>query len=277
MMGCRAVSQEDNFLQEKKLDKELKEISGMAHDGDVIWAISDNPKRGLYKLDLEGNVLASYSIQGYQPRDVECVSVDDQYVYMGDTGDNNGTRGERAILRIAKNTIPDKGSVKGELIRFNFAGAEDVSKKKENAYDCEAMFVYQGTIYLFTKRRTDEQTEFCTIPAKPGTYTTQNHGLFNSKGLVTDACINDNGTEVALTGYDKGHRKPFIWIFSNFKGTDFLHGNSSHYDLSNKKKLDWQVESVTYRNHNNLFIACEGTKDVPQTFYELKLTRLAKN
>lgn len=98
----------------------------------------------------------------------------------------------------------------GEIIRFSFPELEDMQKKKKNEYDCEALISFNDAIYLFTKRRNDLQTELFMLPKIVESQVPKSIGVFNSKGLITGASINSAGTEVALVGYQHGHKHPFI-------------------------------------------------------------------
>jgi hypothetical protein len=268
-------SQESHFELKKELKKELKEISGLVRDGDFLWAIADN-KGDVYKLDLSGNVVQQVHLTNVTVSDVEAVAVDANYLYVGDVGDNEGVRAQRTVIRIAKDALGKgrKVNVSGEQIHFTFPDEGNVKKKKTNNYDCEAMFCYKDVLYVFTKRRDDGRTELYTLSSLPGTTKAKNVATFKTKGLITDACINAAGTEVALVGYDEGHTKPFIWILSNFQKNDFFSGVQQRFELTNEKRLDWQVESIAYGDHDSFYIACERTKDVPNTLYRIQRKEL---
>src|SRR6476620_8674280 len=98
--SCNA--QDDHFSMTKVLPKGLKEISGLARDGNTLWSISDDNKAPIYQLDLSGNVVQQFRIPGINLEDVEAVSADRNYVYIGDIGDSDGQREARQIIRVPK-------------------------------------------------------------------------------------------------------------------------------------------------------------------------------
>jgi hypothetical protein len=261
------VNGQENFQLERPLPKSLKEISGTVKDDDVLWAITD-ANGSIYKLDLQGQVLQEVKLSGLHLTDVEAIAADRKYLYIGDIGDNDGTRADRIIIRIPKSSIT-KGTttVSGDQIRFTFAGEGTVKKKKSNNYDCEAMVSYGDSLYLFTKERDDMGTSLYVLSKTPGKYEARNIDHFKTKGLVTDAAVNERGNEISLIGYDEGHRRPFVWTFTDFNGSNFFTGKHKRYELTHKKNLDWQVESISYRDASSFFISCEKTKDVPNTLY----------
>ena len=277
--GMEAQSQMNDFILEKELPKELKEISGIVKDGNFLWAISDSKNAPVFKLDLSGNILQKIHLSNISLQDVEAVTSDDKYLYVGDIGDNEGTRSERKIIRILKSSLGYGTSVKanGELINFTFPDEGKVKKKKSNDYDCEALLSYKDSLYVFTKRREDMKTELYSLPKAPGTYSAHSIAVFKTKRLVTDAALNAKGNEIALVGYDEGHTRPFIWILSNFAGNNFFSGSYKRFELTNEKKLDWQIEGITYKDASNLFISCEKSKDVTNTLYMISKTELRKS
>ena len=280
LTSCKDTSSKSELEFKEELSKPLNEISGMTADGNDFWVITDKPKAVVYKINSKGKVEQEITVKSVEASDVEAVANDSNFVYIGDVGDNEGNREERQIIRIAKSAIgADKNAeVPGEVITFRFSDDTTVDKKKKNNYDCESLISYGDSLYLFTKRRTDLQTELFSLPKMPGRYTARLVGVFDTRGLVTDAAINPFNNEVALTGYNKGHKFPFILLLKNFQGCNFFTGETERIELADKP-WDWQMESITYNNDGKLFFACEETKEVKSTLYAIsrdKLPRLNK-
>jgi hypothetical protein len=141
---------ENVFLVKKKLPKELKENSGIVADGGAIWAITDERVPYMYKLDQQGNLIQTVEISGVKMKDVEAITADADYIYVGDIGDNDGDREKRTIYKIRKSDIGSGKNVKvkAEEIEFKFKGFEEAKRKKHNEYDAEAM-ISMGTYYTF--------------------------------------------------------------------------------------------------------------------------------
>ncbi len=268
VFSCSSSSQGRGYLVETKLPKQLKEISGIIAVGNYIWAISDKPSPVFFKLDKEGKLLQQVRFQKLAVSDAEAITADDKYLYIGDVGDNDGNRKVRTIIRVAfagigsgKNVV-----VGGETIKFSFPEDITVEKKKKNDYDCESLLSFNDSLYLFTKRRSDDLSELFVIPKKPGNHVARHISTLEVGGLITDAAINESKNEVALTGYQKGHDEPFILFIKNFTGNDFFSGKLERVQLGKKNK-EWQVEGITYKGDSQVYFACEATKDVPATLY----------
>lgn len=274
ILGCFIIScsssadKKSPLVIKTVLPKEFREISGLTARGGFIWAITDKPKSRVFKLNESGKLLQTINITNTEAVDVEAVTSDDKFLYIGDVGDNIGDRLERKIIRIPINSIPQGVEVQitGEIIDFTFPENEAVEKKKNNNFDCESMLSFKDSIYLFTKDREDHETKLYVIPKTVGRYVARYISSFNSKGLITDAAINKTNTEVALIGYHKGHTYPFIFLLSDFIGNDFFSGESQRIDMADKS-WDWQLEGITYNDKNIVFFACEETKEVPATYY----------
>ncbi len=149
-----------------------------------------------------------------------------------------------------------------------------MDKKKKNNFDCEAIAVANGVLYVFTKDREDNETKLYQLPNLPGRYEAKYISTFNAKGLITDAAISANGQELALCGYDKGHVKPFVLFFSNFKQNDLFSGNHQKINLGNKEQ-ELQVEGITYGSNNMIYLTAEGGKKRPARFFAIDRKRLA--
>ena len=264
------------LLAGKVLPKKLKEISGMITDGAFLWVISDNPKVPVYRIDNNGQILQELTITNAQVQDVEAVTADEDYLYIGDIGDNDGTRENRVILKIKKSSIGKESavSVTAEQIVLTLPDEVQPTKKKKNNYDAEALLSFKDSLYLFTKRRGDDNTALMAFSKMPGAKVARLVTVFNSQGLVTDAAINSSGSEVALVGYETGHRQPFIWLLSNFSGNNFFSGQATLYPITKDKNLDWQTEGITFYKNNTLALSCEGTKDVPASLYFIEKSKL---
>jgi hypothetical protein len=270
-------TREDVFLVQKKLPKELKENSGIVADGGVIWAITDEKVPYIYKLDEDGNLIQTVEITGVKMKDVEAITADAEFLYVGDIGDNSGDRKKRTIYKIRKSAIGSGKNVKikAEEIEFKFKGFEEAEKKKHNEYDAEALISAGDHLYIFTKRRTDDKTELVSIPKTPGDYVAKSIMVFDSKGMITGAGINSTGSEIALIGYRSGHTNSFILLLSNFTAPDFFNGNQQRIELT-KSKIDWQTEGITYWNDDIIYFSCETTSDVLATIYGVKKSNLER-
>jgi hypothetical protein len=275
LLSCNSISQSNGVILKKELPKSLKEISGICYQNNAIWAISDKPHPNFFRLDPQGNVVQEVHIQNATVTDVEAITADGPDLYIGDVGDNNGSRASRTIYKVAINKIGKEAvtDVTSSKIKFTFSDEGVVEGKKENDFDCEAIVPFKDSLYLITKRRTDDQSELYVIPKTPGTYVARLISKLDTKGLITDAAMNPSKNELALAGYEKGHEHPFVILIKNFKGNDLFSGEVERIELTNNNK-EFQMEGITFKTSDVLYLSCEETKNNPATIYSTRTSML---
>lgn len=143
-IACNNLAKHSDLEFKTELDKPLKEISGIVADGKDLWAITDKPKALFWNIDTKGTILQEVTIKNVQASDVEAVTKDENFVYLGDIGDNDGSRDERKIIKVSKTAIGknDKSEIAGEIITFHFSDDVLDDKKKKNNYDSEALLSF---------------------------------------------------------------------------------------------------------------------------------------
>ncbi len=242
------------------LDKKLKETSGLIHWNGKLWTHNDDTDTNLYALDkLNGSILETYSLPNVLNQDWEEIAQDDDFVYIGDFGNNaSGNRQDLNILKIDKLSLTNKVP-KIEYIKFKYENQNEFDHKKPNNtnFDCEAFVVTQDSIYLFTKEWKTNYTTIYTLPKVPGDYIAKQQERFNIKGLVTGACLFKN--RLLLCGYTKKGR-PFVDLFYNFIGNDFFSG--SHKKIKIKPRF-LQIEAITTNDGGIYYLTNEELKFGP--------------
>ena len=83
----------------------IKESSGLIFWNEKFWTHNDDTDINLYSFDKTApSEYTAYSITGTKNIEWEELQQDDEYIYIGDTGNNaNGNRTDLKILRIEKN------------------------------------------------------------------------------------------------------------------------------------------------------------------------------
>ena len=205
----------------------LAETSGLIVWDDYVWTHNDNTDTVLYGLDtLDANIAVEYPLEGVVNVDWEEISQDEEYIYMGDFGNNgSGNRTDLRILRIEKASLKS-GSAKIDTLWYSYEDQSDFSPQEPNLtdYDCEAMVVAGDSIFLFTKQWINGGTNIYSIPRFPGTHIAHLKSSYKVLGLVTGATYMESKQVLVLSGYT-GLLSPFFYLFYDFTGQDFLSGN----------------------------------------------------
>jgi len=106
--------------------KELHETSGMVasrKNPNILWLHNDGPSQKLFALSTEGKLAALLSFDAVVA-DAEDIAIgpgpqkDEDYIYLGDIGDNSGRRQEVRIIRFAEPKLSDK---RGEQLQVRDA------------------------------------------------------------------------------------------------------------------------------------------------------------
>lgn len=269
-----AQDQKHTLIEVMPLPKELKECSGMTQlDKNTFIALNDGgDKPYLYAFDQgNSNEIRKIKIDGVENNDWEELTRDEDYIYIGDTGNNGGTRQNLMIYKVKKSDVLHKDEVVPEKILFRYEGQTRFNDSNRHNFDCEAFVSVGDSLYLFTKNRGDLRTDVYGIPKIPGSYLAGKLRSFDSRGLITGADYRSNQSkaELVLIGYNvKGHvYNPFLIHFTNFSGTDFFGGSSERITIDQ----ELQGESVLFHDDNSVYISNESSKSVKSHLYKVSL------
>ncbi|MDG9704594.1 hypothetical protein [Streptomyces sp. DH37] len=184
-------------------DERITESSGLAasraHPG-VYWTHNDSDDGPyVYAVDgRTGRTVATITLTGVEPRDVEAVSVGpDGGVYVGDIGDNFGGRWPEVWIyrfaepeRLADQAVP----VTRHTVRY-----------ADGPRDAESLAVHPvtGRVYIVSKRE-----DGGALYAGPGKLSASGVNTFTRVADIglwaTDAAFSPDGTRLAVRGYFGG-------------------------------------------------------------------------
>lgn len=256
-----------------ELPDELTENSGilMWGDGSLIGHNDSGARPELYQFTLDGTLFRTIRVAGAKHRDWEDITADDNYLYIGDFGNNYGNRKNLRIYRIPH---PNGGAnsieLEAESTSFRYADQTKFNISSKHNFDCEAMINIDEYLYLFTKNRGDQQTNCYAIPKEPGDYTLERLGSFDAGGLITGADYR-NGMLV-LVGYNHidGMFRPFIWLFWEFDDDAFFSGRSARTDLP----LIVQAEAIMFDSDDSVIFTNEEEEGGIGTLYRIAIDDL---
>jgi hypothetical protein len=263
-----------------KLANEVNESSGLVYTNGNLWTFNDsgNPPV-LFRVDsTTGQVLQQVRISNFENVDWEDITADTQYLYVGDFGNNSGTRRDLRVLRVPKTSLGTSATTAtAQAIEFSYPDQTDFTPhNNRHNFDCEAFFYANDSLHLFTKNWVDLQTRYYTIPATPGTYVAHLKGTFNVNGLVTAAALNATGSVAGLLGYNSQTAETFLWLLSGFKAGNYLQGYRRRLELPSAALIG-QAEGLCFVDRYRVFVSNERLSNilvtVPQQLYSLPLSR----
>lgn len=235
-----------------KLSDSISETSGLLYHAGMFWTIndSDNPPC-LYAFDsTTGKIKHQTYIYNQVNLDWEELTHDSLFIYIGDFGNNRGSRKDLRILKIRKSEIDLRNftdTVKADVIRFEMSDQTSFNHTGQNHdFDLETFCVMGDSLHLFSKNWVDYKTRHYVCPVDSGFYSLSPVETINVGGQVTGACIGRNGV-VVLCGYNKGNYGSFIYLMWDYSLNRFLSGNRRRIEVGNLLSPG-QNEAVTFVN-----------------------------
>jgi hypothetical protein len=232
------------------LPNAIRETSGLALAGSYLWTHNDSGGLPvLYGLDTSsGNIVKEFVIEQVNAVDWEDISRGEQYMYIGDIGNNAGTRRDLRFYRLSLDALLEENNTSGqaEVIAYFYEDQTDFSPRNNNHnYDAEAFFYQSDTLHLFSKNWVDQGTRYYTIPAQPGEQVAELRDSFWVDGLITGASVSDSGV-VVLCGYKPvgfGLYTCFAWLLWDFPYQKPFSGHKRRIELGTPLTLA-QLEAI---------------------------------
>jgi len=245
-------------IQQILLPPEMNEISGILNNNNnTIIAHNDSgDEPNIYEISLtEQKINRTISVSNAEALDWEDIAEDEEHIYIGDFGNNLGSRENLVIYKIVKNAVAIQDSINAESISFYYPEQTNFTLRNDHNFDCEAMIVLENEIFLFTKNRTNFKTDWYALPTSSGDYPALFKSSFDTKGLITGATISPNQDVIALLGYSdlNTNATSFIWLLYDFPSDNIFNGKQRKIELS----IEEQTEAIAFQNNITLLFAEE--------------------
>lgn len=213
---------------------DLNEASGLVKSRfweNVFWTLNDSGDEArIFPISSIGEILKPEWMKDYRGIQIpdavnvdwESIASDDKgNLIIADSGNNSNARRD-LTLYIVKEPYPWETVTTRvfKKIYFYYPEQKEFPSTIMN-FDAEAIFWQNGKVYLFTKNRSDNQTNLYEIDLKSSQdqFPAKLMGHFNTAGRVTGADIHPNGRElIVLT-------EKSIWLFEvEKKDQEFFKG-----------------------------------------------------
>lgn len=249
------------------LPDELSETSGIILYDSLLWTFNDSGGEAvIYALNpVSGKIVKSVKIDNGSNKDWEDIAQNSEYIFIGDFGNNDGSRKDLCIYMIEKKKISKDPvqKINAGIISFVYSNQEDFTAALyANPFDCEAMIADRDSIYLFTKDWLNLKTCMYSLPIAEGKVTANHINNFDSDGLVTGADLNVENNNVVFCGYNLFY--PFIIVVENIRSFLPLFA----FELEELSGV--QIEGVAYAGKNRFFLTNEKSS-ISQALQELTL------
>ncbi|TDD99749.1 hypothetical protein [Flavobacterium cellulosilyticum] len=258
------------------------ESSGVVLSDGFIYTHNDSGNSSVFfKVNpTDGTLIQTIKVTNFSNVDWEDITADDDFIYIGDFGNNDGIRKDLKVLKISKSQFKNATDavvyVTAEAIQFSYTEQTSFITTSTHNFDCETVISKGDSLYIFTKDRGDNATRVYKLSKTPGEYALTAIGGYNVKGLVTGGDYNAQTNEVVLIGYSaSGHKNSFIYLLSNFTADSFFSGKVVEKIIGNSTN-DWQTEGITFGSADGkkLFLSCETTAFTKSELYTTDKTTL---
>lgn len=254
-----SFSQQSDFLKIKKyrinyLDDKIKETSGLSLFNGKLYTFNDSGNAPeLFEIDKASGTILNVLKVNAKNKDWEALTNDGTHFYIGDFGNNGGTRRDLEIYKISfKNNELQNDSVK--VISFYYPDqTEFIPKYTDNDFDAEAMIYLNGKLHVFTKEWSSRATSHYIIdPEVSEKQKAEKVESYKTNFVVTDASYFDK--KLYMVGYTK-KTEVFLVVFNETQPGIFFTNPPKKYYLGSALSIS-QIEGITI-DENGVYISGE--------------------
>ena len=203
--------------------------------------------------------------------DWEAITQDQDFIYIGDIGNNSGDRTDLNVLKISKTEYQNNTTVTAETIAFSYGDQTDFTTTPNSDFDAEALFSFRDVLIVLTKQWQQQGTVAYTIPKDPGTFVAPRLDTNQINGLVTDATYDAGSNTLFIVGYSS-ILVPFFASFNDLNANNLFAGTGRKTDLDIGFA---QVEALASTSTGEFFITSEAFSNPPVIDSPSRLFRFA--
>ncbi len=237
-----------------KLPDQLNENSGLTIFNGKLYTLNDGGNSAeLFALNSNSGAIEHKITTTLKNKDWEAIASDSTSFYIGDFGNNGGSRMDLKIMMLPFHSEVTADSVK--TLRFFYPEQSDFrSRLHRHDYDAEAMIFLNGQLHIFTKEWSSGSTTHYTVdPALSESQAAQKVARQQTGFLVTDAAYFNK--KLYLTGYTK-KAEVFLNIYTESKPGYFFDAEPQKYYLGTAFSLG-QVEGIEV-DEKGVFLSAEA-------------------
>lgn len=253
-----AFSQQADFLKIKKyrinyLNDRMHESSGLNILNGNLYTFNDSGNAPeLFEINkTSGEIINVLKIEA-QNTDWEALTNDGTYFYIGDFGNNDGSRKH---LKIFKVPVQNNGPV--QTLPFYYPDQNDFSSRYYRMdLDAEAMVYTNKKLHIFSKEWVSKKvTHYIIDPEITENQKAEKVESYTTNYLVTDAAYFDG--KLYLVGYTK-KTEVFLDVFKETEPGIFFKENPKHYYLGTALAIG-QIEGIAV-DESGIYISGEKFK-----------------
>ncbi|WP_439478837.1 hypothetical protein [Chryseobacterium aquaticum] len=224
------------------LSDSIKETSGLNFFNGKLYTFNDSGNLPeLYEIDSNSGRILKVLKTTAENKDWEALANDGENFYIGDFGNNSGTRKDLKIYRIPfQNNVLENDLMK--TISFYYPEQNDFAPKNISTdYDLESMIYLNGNIHIFTKEWASKSTtHYILDPENYENQAAQKVESYPTGFVVTDAAYFDK--KLYTVGYTK-KTEVFLDVFNESEPGIFFREKPRHLYLGSALSVG-QIEGI---------------------------------
>ncbi|WP_188616277.1 hypothetical protein [Cloacibacterium rupense] len=237
------------------LSDSLKETSGLTFLRDQLYTFNDSGNTNeIFEIDKNNGKILKKFKTNFPNKDWEAITNDGESLYIGDFGNNAGSRKDLAIYKTSP-FCDNISSVDTDLkFQFNYSEQKDfIVNYLNHDFDAEAMIFLDGNIHLFTKEWASKNISHYIISVQ----STENQTIsklesYETGFVVTDASYFEG--KLYVVGYTK-KAKVYLMVFEENQDGLFFSEPLKKYKLGSALTIG-QVEGIAV-NKDGIYISNE--------------------
>jgi hypothetical protein len=192
-------------------------------------------------------------IQNATNIDWEDITEDNQFIYIGDFGNNQGNRKNLRIYKISKQDYLVNDTLVADTIVFKYSDQINFTPSSFSTnYDAEALISYGDSLYIFTKNWGDFRTNIYPVSKTPGQYSLVKSDSINTQAWITGAVCDSSQKQIILIGYT--FNTCFYFKINNWSNR-FSDGQLTRKILQPNSSI--QIEGIAQIDSSHFFISSE--------------------
>ncbi|GGP01606.1 hypothetical protein GCM10010992_02660 [Cloacibacterium rupense] len=233
----------------------MKETSGLTFLRDQLYTFNDSGNTNeIFEIDKNNGKILKKFKTNFPNKDWEAITNDGESLYIGDFGNNAGSRKDLAIYKTSP-FCDNISSVDTDLkFQFNYSEQKDfIVNYLNHDFDAEAMIFLDGNIHLFTKEWASKNISHYIISVQ----STENQTIsklesYETGFVVTDASYFEG--KLYVVGYTK-KAKVYLMVFEENQDGLFFSEPLKKYKLGSALTIG-QVEGIAV-NKDGIYISNE--------------------
>lgn len=226
------------------LSDSLNENSGLEFFQNRLFTFNDGGNTtDIFEIDKKTGKIKNVFKTNLINKDWEAITSDSANLYIGDFGNNVGSRKDLLIYKIPFDSVVSASSANNaQQIPFYYPDQKDFTPKNiNNNFDAEAMIFLNEKIHLFTKEWASKSTtHYIVDPTISENQPAQKAETYPIGYVVTDAAYFKQ--KLYLIGYTK-KAEVFLTIFNESAPDIFFKDKARKYFLGSSLSLG-QLEGI---------------------------------